>query len=869
MLEQFWIDVRVRLAALFARRSIYARADEELQLHVAMREQRLVELGMSGVDAHAKARRELGNPTLIAQQTLDSWGYTFVDTLIADVRYGLRGLRNHPAFALTAVLSLGLGIGANTAIFNLIDALLLQTLPVRAPEELVLVTQRFGGFQTNKLSLRYRDALSDSETLEGLCASRHWRVRVTRSEESKLAEGMLAEGNCFSLLGVSAALGRMTTDADDQSSGGALVAVLSYGYWQREFGADPSVIGQTIELQGRLFTVIGVAPRGFTGLEPGTPADIIVPLASQPMIMQGLHLGPDVGWLNLLGRRKPGISIEQVQADLAVRGSRVAQASTAKGTAAAHKLEVIPAGSGLGEVRNQFSLPLRILMAAVGLVLLIACSNLAGLLLARAHGRRQEIELRIALGAGRGRLLRQLLTESILLSSLGGVLGLGIASMASPLLVHAMSRGRTPILLDLTLDWRTLAFAASVSLLTAVLFGALPAFRAIRQKDGIGASHGARLKAGSGRWSSALIVSQVALCVVVLIAAGLLLGSLRNLERVDAGFRKDHVLLIGIRPELSNYTGSRSVMLYRELSDRFSALPAVQSVTLSAQPPLGGLAITTADFSINSVGPRYFETMGIPLLAGREMSERDDVTAPAVAVISESVARRMFPDRNPLGQRLDAFGTESEVIGVVKDAHYQDLKLPAEPMVYRPYLQTGDEDLIFGIRTTGDPGRLISLVRSELHEVAPDVPMFSVNTLDAIVDASLVRERMVSSLCTLFGGFGLLIASIGLYGLLSYSVAGRTGEIGVRMALGARQGSVVWMVLQKALVLTLCGIVIGLPLALACTGAIRSLLFAVDPADVSTFALIVAAILGATMIAGYIPARRAAHIDPVTALRHE
>ncbi|MGH9722442.1 MAG: ADOP family duplicated permease, partial [Bryobacteraceae bacterium] len=817
MLKQLWIDVRTRLAALFTRRRLHARANEELQFHLAMREQRLIESGAPPADARAQARRELGNPTLITEQTLDSWRYAFADTLIQDVRYGLRGLRKNPGFAAAAVLSLALGIGGNTAIFSLFDALLLRTLPVRSPDELVLVTHRFADSQTNMLSSRHREAFAGSETLGGVCASRHWRVRVTISGESQFTEGMLAAGNCFSILGVSAALGRLITETDDQTPSGSFVAVLSYGYWQRQFGADRSVIGQTIDLQGRSFTIVGVAPRGFTGLEPGTPADVIIPLASWAAVMPGLPLASksDMRWLRLLGRRKPGFSIEQVQADLAVRDSRIAQTSKGKGRGPAPRLEVVPAGRGLGELRRQFSLPLRILMGAVALVLLIACSNLAGLLLARASGRRQEIDLRIALGAGRSRLLRQLLTESVLLSGLGGLLALGIAWMASPLLVQAMSRGRTPVLLDLALDTRALAFTAAVSLLTGILFGIVPALRAIRQRDITVAQHGARLKAGSRRWPAALIVSQVALCVIVLVSAGLLMGSLRNLQQVDAGFRKDRILLVSLRPGLSNYRGPRTVQLYQELYRRIHALPGVQSVALSAQPPLGGLAITTNDFSINSVGPGFFETMGIPLLAGREVSERDDATAPAVAVISESVARRMFPDRNPLGQRLDAFGTESEVVGVVKDAHYQNLRQPAEPMVYRPYLQTRDGDLTFGIRTNGNPEALISLVRRELREVARDVPISSLSTLEARVDATLVRERMVSNLSALFGGFALLIAAIGLYGRLSYAVAERTGEIGVRMALGARQSWVVWMVLRDALGLTSCGIAIGVPLALA------------------------------------------------------
>ena len=821
-----------------------------------MRAERLVESGLSPGEARARARRELGNPTALAEQTLDSWRYSFFAALMQDVRYGLRTLRKNPAFTATAVLSLALGIGANTAIFGLFDALLFRPLPVASPEELVLATQRSDDSQSLMLSNSQREALAGSETLVGLCASRHSRIRATTSGESKFIEGMLAGGNCFSLLGVPALLGRTITEADDPPSAARAIAVLSYGYWQRQFGADERAIGQTITLQDRPFTIVGVAPQGFIGLEPGTPADIIVPLNS---LGGPLLTIPHVHWLRLLGRRKPGVSIEQVQADLAVRFARVERNPRAKGPAP--RLEVVPAGSGFGNARMEFALPLRILMAAVALVLLIACMNLASLLLARASGRRQEIKLRIALGAGRGRLLRQLLTESLLLSCLGGLLGLGIALVASPLLVQAMSLGGTPILLDLALDRRTLAFTAAASLLTGVLFGIVPALQAIRRRDAMGAQHGARLKTGSRGWSTALIVSQVALCVIVLASAGLLLRSLGKLQQVDAGFRKGHLLVLSIRPD--NYEAPAALRLHHELYQRLTALPGVEAVTTFGDAPLGGVNVTTGYFSINSVGPRFFETMGIPLLAGRTFSEQDALERRPITVISETVARRFFPDRSPLGQRLDVFGKDSEVIGVVKDARYRSLRLPADPMVYQPAFDSGS----YAIRTTADPAMLAGAVRRELRELARDVPVWSLGTHD--VDATLVKERMVSRLCAWFGGFALLIASIGLYGRLSYAVSERTGEIGVRMALGARQSQAVWMVLRDALILTLSGIAIGAPLALACTQVFRSLLFKVSPTDFATFAVIVAGIIAVTSIAACIPARRAAGVDPVIALRTE
>ena len=853
MLGQFWIDLRIRFAALFARRRLYARVDEELQFHLAMREQRLIESGVLPREAYSRARRELGNSAALTEQTLDSWRYSFVNTLIKDVRFGLRTLRKNPGFTATAVLSLALGIGANTAIFSLFDALLFRPLPVKSPGELVLVTQRFSDRQSLMLNNGQREAFAGSETLVGLCASRHSILRINASGESQLADAMLASGNCFSLLGISSALGRMITESDDQAR--QPVAVLSYGYWQRQFGADPRAVGQTVNLQDRPFTIVGVAPRGFIGLEPGRRADIIVPLNSQggPLLTH-----PDVYWLRLLGRRKPGVSIEQVQADLAVRFANLSRNLRVKGPPP--RLEVIPAASGFGDVRMQFALPLRILMGTVALVLLIACMNLASLLLARASGRRQEIHIRIALGASRGRILRQLLTESLLLSSLGALLAFGIAQVASPLLVQSMSRGRTPISLDLATDWRTLAFTAAVSLLTGVLFGMVPALRVIRN-DMIGAQHGSRLKTGPRGWSTALIVSQVALCVIVLVSAGLLLGSLRKLNQVDAGVRKEGLLMLSFSAD--HYKGAAELRLHRELHQRLKAIPGVEAVSTFGDVPLGGANVTTKDFSINQVGPRFFETMGIPLVAGRLFTEQEAVERRPVAIISDSVARRLFPDRNPLGERLDVFGTDTEVIGVVKDARYRSLREPADPMVYQPAFGSGS----YAIRTTGDPARLAGTVRRELRETARDVPIWYLDTFDDRVDATLVRERMVSALCSWFGGFALLIACVGLYGRLSYAVSERTGEIGVRMALGARQIQVVWMVLKEAFILTICGITIGVPLAVASTQVFHSLLFEVGATDTATFAAIVTCIIGVTAIAGYIPARRAAGVDPVIALR--
>jgi predicted permease len=811
-----------------------------------------------------------------------AWGWGSMERLLQDVRYALRLLRKSPAFTVTAVLSLAVGIGMNTAMFTLLDAILLRDLPVESPDELVLMAERAASRQVFSFTGPAFRALSESSALTGLAAFRPWRFRTAIHGESRLANGQLVSGNYFALLGVNAFIGRTLMPEDDRGAGEGAVAVLGYGYWHRAFHADPGVVGRTIELQGHPFTIVGVTDRNFSGLEPGKEVDITVPLTMQPVVMPGSPLlnSPNARWLRLIGRRKPNVPMAQAQAGMTVLWNQLEAASPRHRGAGESHLEVLAGGPGLYDLRREFALPLRVLMGAVALVLLVACANLASLLLARATARRQEIGLRISLGATRGRLLRQLLTESTMLAVVGGACGVVLAWWGSRLLVQLMSRGRTPIELELSLHVRTLAFTAVVSIATGLLFGVAPALRATSAAR----LDGARVVPGR-RGAGALIVAQVSLCLVVLTCAALLLGSLRKLREVDAGFRKDHVLLMSIRPATSGYDGPRGARLYGELYRRFSALPGVQSVTLSMDTPLGGVSYTTGaslpgssgsptdsmQVSVNSIGPRFFETMGTPLLMGRDVSLRDDDHAPAVAVIGESVARGLFRGESPLGRRIEIGQSSMEIVGVVKDTRYQSLREPAQPMVYRPYLQMRDtwEELFFGIRTTGDPDRIVSLVRRELRDAAPNVPVFSLSTLEERVDATLTQERMVSALSAWFGGFALLLAAIGLYGRLAYSVVERTREIGIRLALGAGRMMVMWAILRQVVGLVMCGIAIGVPLSMLSAGAIRSLLFGLAPFDPSTLGGVAVVIVGTAILAGWIPARRAARVDPMVALRYE
>jgi predicted permease len=506
------------------RKSREADLEREIQSHLDSETADQEARGVPPQEARFSARKTLGNPTLIQESTRATWGWTLIETFLQDLGYALRRLRKNSVFTATAVLSLAIGIGMNTSIFSLLDEVLLRTLPVHAPEDLVLMADKSGARQNFSFSTPQFRALAESETLEGLAAFRPWRFKTAIHGEAHFINGQLVSGNWFSIVGVRPFLGRALTEQDDRSPGGNPVAVLHYHYWQREFGADPNVIGRSIELQGHMLTVVGVAPPKFEGLEPGKEVDITVPLALQPLLMPGTPLldSPDAQWLRLIGRRKPGISISQVHANLASRWTRLHPGVEGS------RLEILPGGQGLYDLRHQFSLPLRLLMGAGALVLLVACANLASLLLARATSRRQEIALRLSLGASRGRLMRQLLTESMLLSIIGGIFGIAFAEWGGPLLVALMSRGHAPIVLDLAIHTRTLAFTAVVTLATGVLFGIVPAFRSTSSDS----FHGSRLVAGRpSRWTAALIISQVSLSMVVLACAGLMLAALESFTK--------------------------------------------------------------------------------------------------------------------------------------------------------------------------------------------------------------------------------------------------------------------------------------------------------------------------------------------------
>ena len=833
--------------------------------------------------------------------------------MLNDLRYGLRMLVKSPGFTAVVVLSLALGIGANTAIFSLIDAVMLKMLPVKAPGQLRLLnwlgpselqphgivngdvsTDEHSGLKTiSNLSYPTFEKLRDQNQvfshLLGFASA--GQMNVTIEGQAELADGQFLSGDYGAGLGVRPILGRAITTDDDKVGNANSVAMISYGYWRRRFGADPSVVGRTINLNRIPFTIIGVTPPEFFGLQPGESPDIWVPISLQPQVESRASLlaDPDTSWVFAVGRLKPGVSEQQASAGLAVLMRQITAESRTHSQKPQEpvRIKLTPASKGLDSLRRQFSQPLFILMAVVGLVLLIACANVANLLLARATTRQREIAIRLAVGAGRVRLLRQLLTESILLALMGGLLGLLFAYWLTDLLQIL------PSSVHFTLDFRVLGFTAGIAVVTGILFGLAPALRATRLEPSEALKGNSRslTSSGSKLWlNKGLVVSQVALSLLLLIGAGLLVGSLQNLMSVDPGFEREKVLLFSIDPLPSGYKQNQLAGLSKQVRERIEAIPGVRSASLSGCGLISGCETETSGIlsvegarpetdkqvSVydNAVGPRFFETMGIPLLIGREFGEQDSESSSKVAVINETMVRQCFNGENPLGRHF-GWGPENrgayEVVGVVKNAKYNSLRSETPPTVYLPYYQRlgNQRQITFEVRTVRNPVGVISAVRSEMQVIDKSLPIFNVKTQEQSVEESLSQERLFAKFSSFFGLLALLLACIGLYGIMSYAVVRRTNEIGIRMALGAQRGNVLWLVLKETLSLIIIGVAIGLCTALAATRVISSMLFGMTATDPSTIAMATLVLVAVAAFAGYLPAKRASQVDPMVALRYE
>ena len=811
---------------------------------------------------------------------------SMIGDLWQDLRYGTRMLIRNPGFTVAAALSLALGIGANTAIFSLIDVVLLKMLPVERPGQLYFINnvgaRGGGGAPPYPCYERFRD---QTRYFSGIAAFSPDDPRLDIDGQVEQVKGQFVSGNYFELLGVTTVIGRPIGPADDAA------AVISHGYWRRRFGLSPEVIGRVIRVGRTPVTVVGVTPPEFSGLAPGREVEITLPIA-----LAGMSL-TDTGswWFEAVGRLKDGASVEQARAELdAIFQAFMGETPTSRDMRRDFfdHIELEAAGQGLGGLRTQYAKPLLVLMAVAGLVLLISCANVANLLLARATARRRELAVRMALGASRARLVRQMLTESLLLIGLGGLPGLLLARWSGALLVTFFATGRRQIFLDLRLDGRLLLFTLGLGLLTGVIFGLAPALRATRVDPGTGLKENAAAAAGDRggrRLGKLLVVTQTALSLVLLVGAGLFLRSLQNLRGLDPGFRPHGVLTLRLDLGARDYQRAQQIGFWREALARARALPGVDSASLSALSPLDGrdrgVMIDVPGFtpvaerdkavSLNHVSPEYFATMGIAVRHGRPFGEQDHESAPKVALLTETAARFYFGDRDPVGARIRLSRPRSlpavEVVGVVNDARYRGLREQAPRLLYLPLPQSIDPAarLTLALRTPGDPAALVKLAREEMRALGADILVTDVITLEDQVNQTLLQERLVSLLSGVFGLLALLLACVGLYGVMSYDVARRRHEIGIRLALGAGRGDVMRLVLRESMLLVAIGVGVGLAAALATTRVIASLLYGLAPADALTIisaALLMAAVAAA---AAYLPARRASRVDPVKALRPE
>ncbi len=868
--------------------------ERELRSHLDLEVEERLHDGLSPRDARYAAQRALGNTALIQENTRAMWTWASLDPLTKDLRYAFRTIRNNAAFSTAAILSLALGIGANTAIFSLIDALLLRSLPVRNPAELVQLFLVEQGHLGNSFGYPSIGALASlTDTFAGVGGFTSASFNVTSPEGTERVSGAWVTGGFYPALGLEPFAGRLLTPDDDRP-GAPPAAVLSYSYWENRFARDFGVVGRSFELEGKPVAIVGISPRGFDGANVGDRANVTLALAALPQLFperfQQLESGSQ--WLRVLARPRPGVSIAKAKARLAVAWPSMASIATTPRMNARRRqvilnstIDLDSGATGFSYLRDQFRRPLLILMAVTGLVLLIACANFANLLLARGAARSKEIALRFAIGAGRGRIVRQLLTESLTLSSMGAAMGIGLAAIGSRVLVTLIP-GSRPVVLDLHPDARVLLFSTAIALATGLLFGLVPALRATAIGPGVA------LKADAGitprtrsRLLPALVVCQVALSLMLLIGAGLFVRTLENLESVDPGFRSEGVLLVSVDPRRAGYKDAQLATLDQELLHQFERLPGVLSASLSSNTPLSGgvwsepVSIngqppTKESAHVNLITPRYFETMGTPLVLGRNFDEGDRAGAPGVAIVNEAFARR-FLEGPPLGQRVSIpnprFGA-FEIAGVVKDSLAQSLREPAPPCVYLPAFQYPEMigAASFELRAEGSLARTSDLVRDQLRARFQAMPAeVRVEPLSAQVGRTLAQERMLAALGACFGVLALVLAAVGLYGLLAYTVARSTSEIGIRMALGAQRSEVLSLIFGGSLRLLAFGVALGIPAAWAASRLISSMLYGMSVTDLLTNLGATLLLATAALPAALLPALRASRVDPTVALRYE
>jgi predicted permease len=904
-------EFKRRLTMLLHRDRFRRELDEEMRLHLELRRQQQIASGLTPEAAHQSAQRRFGNTARIKEKSHMAWGWDWLETFLQDTGFGLRSMLRTPAITVVALISLALGIGANTAIFSFLDAMMLRSLPVKDPQQLVkLGIEDWGGITDNfgctelysypfyRQLQRKNVVFSDTAAVFSMMNNVHGFV--DHQQESQLIHVQTVSGTYFQTLGVGALMGRVLNDADDSSEGDHPVVVISEGFWKRMFGGDPSILNHQLKLGNVVYDIVGVAPAEFFGTKVGEAPDVWAPLSMAGVIPPGWgsYKGNFSESLYILGRLKPGVTMGQATANINVLypqivhsfpDAKLTQENVAN-LARAH-VALKSMASGLSDLRRNYSEPLMILMIIVGLVLLIACANIANLLLARSTARARELALRQALGARRSRIIRQLLTESLLLALAGGALGIAFAAAANRVLLGMISRGSDSIPLDVSLNLRLLAFTFAVTVCTALLFGTLPALRATRLQlvESLKSGRGASTAASRSPLAKILVISQVALSLVLMVAACLFLRTLVNLNRVDAGFNKENVLRLDIDSDITGYKSDdpRLKLLFKQIEDRVNALPGVKAASFSAFTfgegswntgiRVPGMPVNRdANVNHNIIGNAYFATMQIPILAGRAFGPQDTPTSLHVAIISERMARTLFPAGSPIGHTYfigsdDSLETpqEVQVIGVARDVKLHSLERPVGYIDYLPYTQREWGFGNFEVRYSGNFSSISNQVQQAIHAIDRRLPVTHITTLDAQVARSFTNETIIAELSAFFGLMAVFLSCIGLYGLMSYLVGRRTGEIGIRMALGASRSEVAWQVLREIALLLIAGIVIGLPLTLSGIRLVRNLLYGLSGTDPFSLMAATALLLFAGMAAGYLPARKASSVDPVVALRDE
>lgn len=916
------MDLRIRVftakvLGLFDQRRSHVELEDEIQLHVEMLKERFMLQGLGSGEAEAAARRQFGNTTLLSEHHRELRTFSLFATFMRDLRFGLRQLQRNPIVTCVAIVSLALGIGANTAIFAAAKQVLFDTLPVSRPHQLRMLTwvsgdeqpvppvwgdvgpSETGGLTGNGFSYPVLQEMRErTDAVQALIAFKDAPMAATIDGQAEMINGELVSGNAFQSLGVQAELGRTLTPADDHAPGRGPVVFISDGFWARRFARSPLVLGKVIALNGLPVTIVGVSRGRFAGLQMGSPTQIFAPITMQPLLLPraqnssvSLLNNPQSWWVQILARLRPEVPEQRAEAELdAVLRQAAMPVLRKTGDLDRFHLRFEPGERGLDYLRGEYARPSYVLLALSGLLLLLACLNLANLLLARSAARRREMSTRLALGASRGTIMRQMLTESLLLSGLGGTAGLLLGYLGRNIVPRLLTDASGAAQVQVQFDGRVLLFTLGISFATGILFGLAPAWQATRiaSHAGLRESGGTTASRLRLRFDKALVVGQIAISATLLAGAGLFVHTLLNLNRIPLGFESNHILLFRLNLPRARYSDAQMTTFFQKLEGSLASLPGVRSIAVSNIGIIGdGNSGATfqalgrphnevpARVQTNGVGTDFFQTLGITILQGRALNRHDTATSPKVAVVNRTLAAKFFPDENPIGKTFETDPEDVQgpiqIVGVAADTRYADLRAETPPTFYIPYIQKADGPgrMMVEIRTFANPGSVLPEVRGVVESIDRDLPLMEVRTMKDQVRSTLADERTLAQLAGGFSMLALVLASIGIYGMMAYAVNARTEEIGLRIALGARTSQILSPVLCEAFRLTSAGIVLGTVAALWLARLIRVLLYGIGNIDALTIGSTAVILLSVSFFAAFAPARRASRIDPIRALRHD